>query len=402
MSDELAVEIHGHCDERFAMVRDTFAANFANGSEVGASVAVTLDGEFVVDLWAGDAITEQGARVAAGTPPTPWERDTIVNVYSTTKTMAATVMLMLADAGELDLDAPVASMWPEFGMNGKSGVLVRHVLGHTAGLSGFDPAVPPEALYDHDRIAQHLARQEPWWEPGTASGYHAITQGFLEGEIVRRVTGDTLGAFFANEIAKPLGADFHIGLPESEEPRVGRLIPPPVDLARGLDAVGAATADVPADDIAVRTLMSCPLTGVESGDREWRAAEIPAAGGTGNARSVGRVHSALACGGTVDGIRLLSTAGVERILTPQADNVDLVLGARMKMGTGFGLINDVVPLSPNPRSFFWGGWGGSLAVVDMDARLTVSYVMNKMAPDLLGDLRGGLLVMSAYGALAAA
>jgi CubicO group peptidase (beta-lactamase class C family) len=374
--------VQGTCDERFDPVRERFVASFDEGNERGAAVYVTLDGQPVVDLWAGE-------RNDAGDP---WERDTIVNVYSTTKTMAATVMLMLVDQGHVDLEAPVAEYWPEFKANGKDGVLVRHVLGHTAGVPGFDPAIATETLYDWDACCENIAAQTPWWEPGTQSGYHALTQGYIEGEIVRRVTGRTIGTYFGKEVAEPLGADFWIGLPASEDGRVADLVPPP---ETALDNVAPGAAGT----IAVRTLASVPLTALEPRTREWRGAEIPAGGGTGNARSVGRVHSALACGGEVDGVRLLSPEGVERALVEQAHNVDLVLGVKMRMGTGFGLMNEEIPLSQNPRAFFWGGYGGSLALIDLDARMTVTYVMNKMGSSLAGDLRGALLVFAAYQSL---
>ncbi len=377
-------EIHGRHDAAFAPVRDAFAANFDRGEELGASVAVTWRGETVVDLWAGDA--DEAGR--------PWERDTICNVWSTTKTMAAIVVLMLADRGEVDLDAPVATYWPEFAANDKEAILVRHVLGHTAGLPGFDPAITPTDLYNQDLVAANLAAQAPWWEPGTASGYHALTQGHLEAEIVRRVTGRTLGTFFRDEVAGPLGADFHIGLPGSEDGRAATMVPSGGSIG---EAAGAGQ-----DSIAVRALRSCPADGSEPNTRAWRAAEIPAAGGSGNARSVARVHAALANGGELDGVRLLSPATVERMFDEQCHQVDLVLGTRMRLGIGFGLMNETVPLSPNPRSCFWGGWGGSLCVIDLDARLSVAYVMNKMAPDLMGDVRGGLVAISAYQAAAAA
>jgi CubicO group peptidase (beta-lactamase class C family) len=372
------------CEPRFEAVRSAFQANFASGQEQGASVAVTLEGAPVVDLWAGDAD-------AAG--ERPWERDTIVNVWSTTKTMAATCMLMLADRGEIDVDSPVATYWPEFAVHGKDDVTVAHVLGHTAGLPGWAPAVEPELLRDHDRAVAALIDQPTWWTPGTASGYHAASQGFLENEIVRRVTGRTLGTFFRDEVAQPLGADFHIGLPESEDGRVAEVIAP------GPDAMAEATAALDPDSVAARALQSCQLTGSEPNTRAWRAAEIPAAGGTGNARSVARVHSALANGGTVDGVKLMSPEGVERIFVEQCHQVDLVLGVKLRLGTGFGLMNETVPLSPNPRSCFWGGWGGSVAVVDLDARMSVAYVMNRMAGGLVGDVRGGLLVLAAYQSL---
>jgi CubicO group peptidase (beta-lactamase class C family) len=376
------VEVHGTCDPRFQPVRDMFTSNFATGQELGASVAVTLHGEPVVDLWAG----------SADTSGRPWEADTIVNVWSTTKTMAAICMLMLADRGEIDIDAPVATYWPEFAANGKDGVRVAHVLGHTAGLSGWDPAIEPADLYDWDKACSVLAAQAPWWEPGAFSAYHAITQGFLEGEIVRRVTGRTIGTFFREEVAGPLGADFHIGLPESEEARVGEIVPP---------TVGIEGPEVDPESLAARTLLSCALTGAEPNTRQWRAAEIPAAGGTGNARAVARVHSAIANGGTVDGVTLMSPEGVERIFVEQCHDVDRVLGMKMRLGTGFGLMNEFVPLSQNPRSCFWGGWGGSICVIDVDAEMSVAYVMNRMADGLVGDLRGAMLVVTAYQSLLA-
>jgi CubicO group peptidase (beta-lactamase class C family) len=390
-------EIHGECDPRFEAVRTAFRVNFDGGQEQGAAVAVTLDGAPVVDLWAGRADGRGPGDTddtdGSGAGGRPWERDTIVNVWSTTKTMAATCLLMLADRGELDLDSPVAGYWPEFAAHGKGGVTAAHVLGHTAGLPGWVPGIEPGLLVDHDGTTAALIDQPTWWEPGTASGYHAVSQGFLENEIVRRVTGRTLGTYFREEVAEPLGADFHIGLPESEEGRVAEMVAPGpggmADASAGLDPTG----------VAARALLSCPLTGSEPNTRAWRAAEIPAAGGTGNARAVARVHSALANGGSVDGIELLSADGVERIFVEQCHQVDQVLGMQMRLGTGFGLMSDLVPLSPNPRSCFWGGWGGSLAVIDMDARMSVAYIMNRMAGGLVGDLRGALLVMAAYQSL---
>jgi CubicO group peptidase (beta-lactamase class C family) len=379
------VDIQGTCDAAFEPVRQAFADHFDQGLEVGASVCVTREGRPVVDLWAGDADTSGR----------PWVEDTIVNVWSTTKTMAAICVLVLADRGEVDLDAPVATYWPEFKANGKEGVLVRHVMSHSAGLSGWDPAITSTDLYDWDKAVDILAAQATWWEPGTASGYHAITQGYLQGEIVRRVTGRSIGTFFRDEVAGPLGADFHIGLPESEDARAGEIVAPPNDLATSLEV--GDTESIPA-----RSFLSCPVTGHEPNGREWRAAEIPAAGGFGNARSVGRVHSALACGGEVDGVRLLSAAGVERILDEQTNGDDLVLGFPMRFGMGFGLMSDMIPLSPSPRSFFWGGWGGSMSLTDLDQAVTITYVMNKMAADLIGDMRAIGIIFATYEALGAA
>ncbi len=383
------MDVHGFCTAGFEAVRDAFVQNFDDGLELGAAAAVTVGGRPVVDIWAGDADS-------AGTP---WAADTIINVYSSTKTMAATCMLILADRGELDFDAPVARYWPEFAQNGKEGVLVRHVMSHTSGLSGFDPPLLPTDLYDLDAVAAHLAAQAPWWEPGTMSGYHAVTQGNLEGEILYRITGKRMGAWFRDEVAGPLGADFYMGLPASEDARVAELVPPttiPTLSAEGIEMNGVV---LPFDSIAVRTLTSVALNATEPRTREWRAAEIPAAGGIGNARSMARVHSMLANGGEVDGVRLISEAGALRGLEQQIDNVDQVLMIRMRHGLGFGLELDGWVTSPNPRSMFWGGWGGSIALIDFDAKVSIAYVMNRMDADLTGDIRGRRIVESTYRAL---
>ena len=380
------MDVQGHCATGFEPVKDAFIRNFDEGLEVGASVAVTMAGTSVVDLWAGDADTKG----------TPWVRDTLVNVYSTTKTMSAVCMLMLADRGLLDFDAPVAKYWPEFAQNGKEGVLVRHVMSHTSGLSGYDPPVTAAQLYDLDGIAAHLAKQTPWWEPGTRSGYHAMTQGNLEGEILYRITGKRLGAWFHDEVAVPLGADFYIGLPASEDGRVGELIPPttlPVVTAEGVLIMGRV---LPFDSIAVRTLTSSMSPVEITATREWRGAEMPAVNGQGNARSIARIHSMMANGGEVDGVRLISEAGALRGLEQQIDNEDQVLLARMRHGLGFALFFDGWVSSPNPRSMFWGGYGGSIAIVDFDAKVSIGYAMNRMDSELTGDVRGRRIVDAVY------
>jgi CubicO group peptidase (beta-lactamase class C family) len=224
-------EIAGHCDPRFAAVRDAFAANFEAGREIGASFAVTVDGELVVDVWGGYA---DAARTR------PWQSDTIINVFSTTKAMAALCAHILVDRGQLDLDAPVARYWPEFAQAGKERITTRHVLSHAAGLPGIRQPLPTEALLDWNGMTEALAAEAPWWEPGTANGYHALTYGYLIGEIVRRITGKTLGAFFREDVAERLGADFHIGLPESEDARVAELVPAS---AEEVESAGSAPID---------------------------------------------------------------------------------------------------------------------------------------------------------------
>jgi len=374
-------EIHGEFDPRFQGVRDALASNLDQGLDVGASVAVAIDGAPVVDVWGG--YTDEAKTV-------PWQRDTIINVWSTTKTMAALCALLLADRGELEFDAPVARYWPEFKAAGKEGVEVRHLLSHTAGLSGWQEPMAPEDLYDWERATSLLAAQAPWWEPGTASGYHAVTQGYLVGEVVRRITGQTIGSFFAHELAGPLGADFHIGTGPEHDARVAKVIPPPPLNIAGVDP----------DSIAIRTLSNPPLSAEQSWEVAWRRAEIPAAGGHGNARSVAAVQSLLACSGEVNGTRFMSPAGCEAVLREQSYTPDLVLGLPIRFGLGYGLTSADMPLSPNPRACFWGGWGGSLVIVDLDARMVIAYVMNKMGEGTLGDLRGASIAFAAFAGLA--
>ncbi len=376
------ININGYCDEKFSAVRARFEKNFADHGDVGACVAVSVEGEMVVDLWAGD-------RDKAGSQP--WEEDTIINVYSSTKTMAALCLLLLADRGQVDLYAPVANYWPEFAQNGKEGVQVRHFLSHSAGLSGMDEPMVGDDLYDWDKMVAALARQAPWWEPGTASGYHALTQGHLIGEVVRRVTERSLGQYFAEEIAGPLQADFHIGTDEEHFPRIGELIPPPV-----------AEAQSPDDDsqsISARTFANPRADATASGTPQWRKAEIPAANGHGNARAIVRAQTPMANGGSAFGVDLISKAGAAIVFEEQTKGKDLVLGVPIRFGMGYGLTSDVMPMGPNKHIGYWGGWGGSTVIIDQDAHLCMSYVMNKMYEGLLGDTRGFGLLKAAYRSL---
>ncbi len=374
-------DIHGSCDERFAAVRDAFETNFSERDDLGASVAVSLEGELVVDLWGGH-------RDQAGT--LPWEQDTIVNVYSSTKTMAALCLLVLADRGEVDLYEKVSRYWPEFAQNGKEAVEVRHFLSHSAGLSGMEEPVSGEDIYDWEKMIAALERQAPWWEPGTASGYHALTQGHLIGEVVRRVTGQTLGTFFRREIAEPLQADFHIGTPREHFPRNAELVPP----------ASAPADEADADSIAGRTFRSPAISAQAAATDGWRLAEIPAANGHGNARSIVRVQTAVANLGSAFGVNLLSEAGARRVFDEQTKGTDLVLGVPLRFGMGYGLTSEAMPMGPNEHIAYWGGWGGSSVVVDQDARLCVSYVMNRMEADLLGDMRGFSVLQAAYASMA--
>jgi len=370
----------GFADAKFAAVRETFEQNLADGTDIGASFCVIKDGETVIDLWGGWADEERTR---------PWEKDTIVNVYSTTKTMTALTALWLADQGRLDFNAPVAEYWPEFAANRKDAVKVSHLMSHSAGLCGWTAPLKKHDLYDWDKATSLLAAQAPLWEPGTAPGYHALTQGYLVGEVVRRIDGRSVGTVFREEIAAPLGADFHIGLPASEDHRVANLKPPP-----GPGLGGAAQNEIQ------RVAFEHPPVDVsETRTRAWRGAEIPAAGGTGNARSVATVQAILANGGTMDGKRFLSEAGCRKALECQVEGTDLVLGIPVRFGLGYGLSG---PLSPalNESSMFWGGYGGSIVLVDMQNRLTIAYAMNRMEGTTTGDMRAITLAALVWQAMA--
>jgi CubicO group peptidase (beta-lactamase class C family) len=378
------VEIAGTVPERFGKVADALARSIDDGVDVGGSVAVVIDGEMVADFWGGFA--DEGRT-------RPWEQDTIVNVWSTTKTMSALTALVLVDRGLLDLDAPVAQYWPEFAANGKEGVLVKHVLSHTSGVSGWAQPVTQDDVYDQDRSAEIMAAQHPWWEPGTASGYHAINQGHLIGELVRRVSGRTLGAYFRDEIAEPLGADFHIGLAPEHDERVSPVIlPPPLEL----DLSGEIDMDSP----AMKTFMGPPVDASHANTEAWRRAEIGAANGHGNARSVARIQAVVSNGGTVDGVTLLSPATIDRIFEVQADGIDLVLGIPLKFGIGYGLpVQETIPYLPDgERVCFWGGWGGSVIVNDLDRRMTFAFMMNRMAAGIIGGPTAEALLTELYAA----
>lgn len=350
-------DIQGRCHGGFGKVADALAASL-EADDVGASAAVFVDGEPVVDIWGG--YTDAARTVS-------WERDTITNVFSTTKTMTALCALILADRGDLDLAAPVAAYWPEFAAAGKEDVRVRHLLGHTAGLPNLDGHITVDDLYDWSAITAGLAAQAPEWEPGTAAGYHSVTFGFLVGEVVRRVTGRSLGTFLAEEVAGPLGADFHIGLPAEHDHRVAPLIASPEGDKPDHFLVGVSDTNTLA----------------------WRRAEMPAINGFGNARSVGAVQSVLASGGAVRGVRLLSETGCERVFEEQYNGVDRIIDVPMRYGMGYRI---------EGRTCTWGGWGGSLVLIDFDHKMTVSYVMNQVLWND-GYSRALSIVMAAYDAI---
>ncbi|WP_288451221.1 serine hydrolase domain-containing protein [uncultured Microbacterium sp.] len=379
-------EIDGFAAASFSVVRDAFARNLASGEELGGSLCVIVDDEVVVDLWGGWSDP-------AGT--VPWGADTITNTWSNSKTVTALAALQLVERGRLDLAAPVARYWPEFAAAGKAHITVRQLLDHTAGVPAWEQPVTVSDILDQDAAADRLAAQEPWFAPGTSqSGYALVCFGHLIGEVVRRIDGRPLGRFVAEELADPLGADFWLGLPESEENRVSLVVPPP--------RVPRDPASRPEPGSIATRAYSGPILGArDSWTREWRAAGIGGAGGTGNARALARMNQMLAQGGLVEGTRLLSPAVVDAVFAHPTDSTDLVLRLPLRFGLGWALPHPVsTPWLPGDhRIAFWGGWGGSLVICDLDRRMTFAYVMNRMAASVIGSDRSIDYVTRAYAAL---
>lgn len=377
-------DVQGTCDERFSAMRELLAGSIETGSDCGASVAVVVDGELVVDLWGGWADEAQTI---------PWERDTITNVWSSTKTVMALCTLLLVERGQLDFDAPVAQYWPEFAANGKEDIRVRHLLSHTSGVSGWAQPIDVTDIFDWEVSTSKLAAQEPWWTPGDGSGYHALNQGHLVGEVVRRITGKLLGEFLRDELTGPLGIDFHIGLPESEFGRVANVIPPPplpIDMAT-----------IDPESVMIKTFTGPAPSADVAWTPEWRGADIAAANGHGNARSIALLQSIVSNGGVApDGTKFLSEDTIDQIFREQSDGVDRVLQLPVRFGIGYALPSDSSPHVPRDRkACYWGGWGGSSIVNVVDRNMTVAYMMNRMAEGLLGDTRGFDLVTAAIDAV---
>jgi CubicO group peptidase (beta-lactamase class C family) len=390
MSD--AQSIHGHCDARFARVRDVFAGHFEQGLEVGAAVCVVHDGRTVVDLWAGHA-DEKRTR--------PWQRDTLVNVWSTTKGIAALAAHQLVDDGRLDLDAPVTRYWPEFGAAGKQGARVRDLLSHRAGVPAIRKPVAKTDLLEWDTMTGLLAAETPWWEPGTRHGYHALTYGWLVGEVVRRVSGKRIGDFVRERVCAPLGVGFEIGFGPQLDGRVAELVQGPVAGGDAAPAFLKSLLEEP-EGVVAKTFGNPPVLDIPFvNSRAWRAAEIPGAGGHGDAASLARIFGALARGGEIDGVRLLRPQAIERARVPLSEGLDCVLQLPTRVGAGFFLPRpEDASYMPNPRAFGHGGAGGSYAHADPEARFGFGYTMNLMHMGAwLVDPRAQRLLAATYASL---
>ncbi|KAJ5607184.1 beta-lactamase/transpeptidase-like protein [Penicillium hordei] len=367
-------QVQGHCDARFSKLRDLMQEFIASGQDIGASLCININGNNVVDLWGGyaDASTEK-----------PWERDTIVNVFSTTKLVTNLAALMLISRGVLAPEDKVGQHWPEFAANGKSEVTVGQVLSHTAGLCAWQDNMTLEDLYDLEAATSKLARQAPLWAPGTAMGYHGITQGFLVAELVRRKTGMSIDKFVTEEICRPLGdgADFQLGCRKEDWNRVAPVVPPP---GPSIQAVLRQQPGYKEDSIVVRTICN-PFPTAEAANTElWRSSTLGSVNGHTNARALVKILSCFSLGGTCaeTGHRLLSAETVKLALTEHATGIDLVTGGSGRRGLGIyltgpgsGMVGSKLP----DGNIGWGsGWGGSIVVVDSDRRLTIAYTMNRM------------------------
>ncbi|MBX3023733.1 beta-lactamase family protein [bacterium] len=360
--------IEGFCDPAFAAVRDEFVANFTARGDVGAAVAITVGGRPVVDLWGGWL---DGARRH------PWQRDTLVNVFSVSKALSTLCALQLVERGLLDLDAPIARCWPAFANAGKESITLRQVLSHRAGLPALRAPLPDGAMLDWPRMTAALETEAPWWTPGTAHGYHVNTFGFLVGEVVRRASGDTLGAWLRAHVAAPLGADVHVGLPAAEHPRVAEFLWP--------DGLRPPRPERFADEderMRWNTYWNPPgLSGAGWVNRaEWRQAELPSTNGHATARGIARVYAALAAGGALAGVRVLAPALLEAARREHSNGPDRILQRPSRFGIGFQLTQPERPLGPNPGAFGHFGTGGSVGFCDPEAGVAFAYVMNDLGP----------------------
>lgn len=401
------MSVNGTCSWRFAAVREEFERNFAERGEVGASVCVTVRGETEVDLWGGVARPAAGA-----TPAVAWTRDTIGHVWSCTKGATALCAHMLVSRGQLNLDAPVRTYWPEYGASAaKAATTVRQLLSHQGGQPGVRAPLPPGAFYDWELMTQTLAAEEPFWEPGTRNGYHAFTFGFLVGEVIRRVSGRSLGTFFREEVAQPLGLDFWIGLPEYLEPRVAPTIP--ADPPQPGEPLPTFYQRAFTDPTSVQALVVLNNGGYllvpgESDTRAAHAAEIGAVGGITNARGLARMYAPLANGGALRGVRLV---GADHLVTmssaSSATSVDFTLLVPTRFAPGFVKSIDNRHLPPADSegvlvyesAFGHSGFGGSFGFADPDARVSFGYTMNRQGPGLGINERGQSLVDATYRAL---
>jgi len=379
--------IHGFVAPGFEWVREVFERNFTDDIEVGASFCAVRDGETIVDLWGG--WTDRAHT-------RPWREDTLVNVYSTTKGLASIAFATLVDAGLIDYDAPVADVWPEL-RAARDGLTVGQLLSHQAGVCGLREPVSVEDLYDWPRMIERIEGEAPHWPPGTAAGYHAVLWGYLPGELARRVTGETLGTILRERVARPLGADVHLGLADAEHARVADLIGP--NHARKQPDLSALFG-MKLPELYPYALQNPSIRPFQDAcSPAWRRAEIAAANAQANARGIARIYGALARGGELDGVRVLSGRAIDAMVREEVgEQNDLVLGRPMRRGRGV-ILNTLNQYGPNADAYGHAGAGGSVGFADPARRLGVGYAMNQMQPGIETDTRGNRLVRALFACL---
>lgn len=369
---------YGYCDPTFTSVRDLLQQNIANNSEVGASLCVNIDGRNVIDLWGGHFDPERTK---------PWKKDTVTAVWSCSKVVCNLAALTLIDRGLLDPNENVAAYWPEFAARGKENVKVWQIMSHSSGVSGWEPPISWEDVFHLRKSTEKLAAQEPWWTPGERNGYHLVNQGHLIGEIVRRVSGKSLTQFISDELTTPLGADFQLGVSEKDWSRTADVIPPP---PRDLEGVEL-------NPVALKVYAGPPMDATISSTPAFRGAEIGGAGGFSNARALARIGSIVSLGGAVDGKKYLSADTIDKMMTEQISGHDMVTFLYIRYGLGVGLpVPQTFPFIPEGRICYWGGWGGSLMIMDRDRRMTIGYAMNNMGSAVIGNDRSQEYVEEIY------
>jgi len=375
------MDIEGSARAGFEPVEEAFRLNFAEDSplpDLGASFAVIQGDSVLVDLWAGHADLAKAR---------PWRRDSLANVYSTTKGVAAACATLLHSRGQLDYQAPVARYWPQFAQAGKGEISVELLLSHQAGLSGLRAPCTIEDLYDWDLMVERLAAETPLWAPGSVAGYHAITWGFLVGELVRRIDGRSIGAFLREELCAPLEADVFIGVPEDQDSRVAQIVKPRVAPVQSLAEM---------TEILRLTLGNPTIEAEVPNNRAWRAAEIPAANGSANAMGLARLYAPLANGGRWRGKEYYTPEALARATAHRFVGVDINLGVEIRWSAGFFGNNPQRWYGPNDAAFGHSGWGGSCAFADPVSGLAVAFAMNQMDANLHGDPRTIRLMDALY------
>jgi len=375
----MSVEISGFAPARFSQVMDVFAASFAAGEELGARFTMVETGEVVLDIWAGWADRK---RTAA------WDERTLAPVFSTTKAVAALMIARLVDAGRLDYGQTVASVWPEFGQAGKEAVTVEQAISHQAGLPGFPEPMDPALWADWDAICARLAAMAPMWPPGSASGYHPVTVGYIAGEIFRRIDGRTIGTAFREDLGGPFGLDLWVGQPDGIDDRLAELQRP------------SALPEFGEINEPTRAAFLAPWSSAAGkAGADYRRMEVPSTNGYATAEALAKLMGGLANDGWLDGGEILSPALIAEATRERIRGQDLVLPFVMSWGAGFMRNEPNFPWGSGARTFGHSGWGGACAFSDPERRLGGAYVMNKQGVALMGDARPKRLIEAAYAAL---